>query len=266
MNWLNKAKILVGVLSGIGLFASCSSDTEELLNESGTGFVSFSIQANAGFQTTRAIDENDYENVDNYTVQIWEGEDLFNEYTPGNIPSSLKLDAGTYIVKAFSGEDLTASTEYMYVAGESEVTVAAGESKTAKIVCTPACAKVTIDFDKEMDTYFKDYSVSLQTKALNTSTYIWEKENTDPVYLKVEDKESVSMKINLTNKEGKTITQDYSYSLSPKQAFTLHVKPQVKEPGDTGLGIVIEIDEGTNEPTEIEIDIPSNWIDDTTNK
>jgi len=266
MNWLNKAKILVGVLSGIGLFASCSSDTEELLNESGTGFVSFSIQANTGFQTTRAIDENDYENVDNYTVQIWEDEDLFNEYTPGNIPSSLKLDAGTYTVKAFCGEDLAASTESIYVVGESDVTLAAGETQTATIVCTPVCAKVTVDFDKELATYFNDYSVSFQTKALDQMTYIWKKEYTDPVYLKVDDNESVTMNIELTNKEGKKVNQDYSHSLSPKQAFTLHVKPQVKEPGDTGLGIVIEIDEGTNEPTEIEIDIPSNWIDDTTNE
>lgn len=266
MNRSGKIKRLLCVLSGIALFSSCTSDSEEIIGDTGKGYISLSIQADAGFQMTRAVSEDDYEDVDNYTVQVWDGEELFNEYTPGNIPSSLKLNVGTYTIKAFSGENLTASTDYMYVTGESTVTLAAGETKTTEIVCTPACAKVTIDFDKEMATYFKDYSVSFKTKALDKSTYIWEKADTEPVYLKVEDNESVSMTIQLTNKEGKQTSQSYSHKLSPKQAFTLHVKPQVKEPGDTGLGIVIEIDEGTNKPTEIEIDIPSNWVDDTTNE
>ena len=262
MNWLNKAKSLVCILFGIGIFTSCSSDTEELLTENGIGFVSLSIQADAGFQTTRAIKEDDYTNTNNYDVQILEDGEVIHSYEAGKIPSTVKLDAGTYSIKAFYGEDLAASTESMYVVGESEVTLAANETKTAKIVCTPTCAKVTIDFDKELATYFNDYSVSFKTKALDQTTYIWEKEFTDPVYLKVDNNESVTMAIQLTNKEGEQTSQSYSHKLSPKQAFTLHVKPQVKEPGDTGFGIVIEIDEGTNDPTEIEIDIPSNWVDD----
>ncbi len=267
MYWSGKIKRLLWVLSGIAVFSSCTSDSEEIIGDIGNGYISLSIQADAGFQPTRAIGEDDYKDIANYTVEIWDGEELFNTYAPGKIPASLKLDAGTYTIKAFSGENLTASTDYMYVAGESKITLTAGETKTVEIPCQPACAKVTIDFDKEMATYFKDYSVSFKTKALDKSTYIWEKADTEPVYLKVEDNESVSMTIQLTNKEGQQIpSQSYSHKLSPKQAFTLHVKPQVKEPGDTGLGIVIEIDEGTNNPTEIEIDIPSNWVDDTTNE
>ena len=107
MNWLNKAKILVGVLSGIGLFASCSSDTEELLNESGTGFVSFSIQANAGFQTTRAADESAYEDLADYTVQILKDGVVVNncEWAGNALPSELvELDNGSYTLKAFAGE------------------------------------------------------------------------------------------------------------------------------------------------------------------
>ena len=262
MRQIKRLKAFVCALAGTALLSACSSEADEIINEAGKGYVSLSVQADAGFQTTRAASEEAYEDVNNYTVQIWKGEDLFNEYKP--IPSTLKLDAGTYTVKAFYGENLTASTEYMYVAGESEVTLAAGETKTAKVVCTPACAKVTIDFEKAMATYFSDYSVSFKTKALDESTYIWEKANTDPVYLKVDNNESVTMAIKLPPKEGQPFSKSYSQTLSPKQAFTLHVKPQVKEPGETGLGITITIDEGTNDPIEIEIDIPSNWIDDTT--
>ena len=266
MRRIKKLKTLVYALMGTTLISACSSDADDVISEAGKGYVSLSVQADAGFQTTRAVNESDYTNTNNYAIQILKGEETIREYNAGNIPSSVKLDAGTYTVKAFCGEDLAASTESIYVVGESDVTLAAGETQAATIVCTPVCAKVTVDFDTELDTYFNDYSVSFQTKALDQMTYIWKKEYTDPVYLKVDDNESVTMNIELTNKEGKKVNQDYSHSLSPKQAFTLHVKPQVKEPGDTGLGIVIEIDEGTNEPTEIEIDIPSNWIDDTTNE
>ena len=88
MRQIKRLKAFVCALAGTALLSACSSEADEIINEAGKGYVSLSVQADAGFQTTRAASEEAYEDVNNYTVQIWKGEDLFNEYKP--IPSTLK--------------------------------------------------------------------------------------------------------------------------------------------------------------------------------
>ena len=84
------------------------------------------------------------------------------------------------------------------------------------------------------------------------------KNDTDPVYLKVNDKESVSMKINLVKlSDGTSSEIDKVYELSPKQAMTLKLAPVVTQ--DEGqLGITINIDETTNDH-EMDITVPGEW-------
>ena len=82
MRQIKRLKAFVCALAGTALLSACSSEADEIINEAGKGYVSLSVQADAGFQTTRAASEEAYEDVNNYTVQIWKGEDLFNEYKP----------------------------------------------------------------------------------------------------------------------------------------------------------------------------------------
>lgn len=260
MNWLNKAKILVGVLSGIGLFASCSSDTEELLNESGTGFVSFSIQANAGFQTTRAASE-DYEDVNNYTVQILQGNKIVGdscEWEYSKLPDEIELPNGEYTLKAFYGKEEAISSTAPYVEGTKDFEVSSNLQKV-EVSCKPTSAKVSVEFDEKMDEYFSDYSVSITTKAL-TKGQTWGKDDSEDIYyLKVEEKEQIKMEISLTNKETEeSFKSTKTYTVSPGDYKNYTIAPKASESDDGSLSITISFkDDTTNH--EVDITIPADW-------
>ena len=251
------AKILLCFFSGVTLF-SCSSDEAELQLSEGTGYVSFNLKTNTSFQS-RAVSESDYQNLSNYTVQILkDGKVVDNMEWKGNaIPSDMiELSSGAYVLKAFCGdENFTASKSAMYVEGKKTFNID-NNQVTATVTCKPVCGKVTVNFDSEMAKYFNDYSITFKTKALGDMNISWAKDDTDPIYMKVENQESISAVYRLTDKQGKSTTINRTYVLSPQQHLNLNVVPDVS----TGeLGITIVIDESTNDKP-IDIIIPSDWI------
>lgn len=244
-----------------GLFiTSCSSSEDP--QSSGEGWLSLKVQTDAGFQS-RALDESEYRELSNYTVQLLKDGEVQTGWTwnYADIPASLKVSAGNYQLKAFYGEDTPASTQSMYVEGVSETLNITGTEEgvqTLSTVCKPVCAKVTVDFAEDMSEYFSDYSVAVSTQALGDQTFVWEKEDVDPVYLKVNDKEQVSMVITLVKLSNSTSsTIEKVYELSPKQAMTLKISPVV-EGNEGNLGITITIDESTNDH-EMDITVPGEW-------
>lgn len=251
---------------GLGLLSSCSSDTEDALEATGTGLISFQVTTDTGFQT-RAVSEADYKNRDNYTVQLFKDGSQLNEWKYTALPSELKVDAGTYHLKAFYGQDVAASTTSMYVEGVGEdVAVAANleTPTTLSVACKPACAKVVVDFDKEnLDKYFSDYSVTFKTKALGSDPFVWTKTATDPVYLKVEQNESVTAVITGKYKDSSSADAsiEKTYTLSPAGGLTLAVGIAGDATGSISLNITV--DDKTND-IEQDIEVPSDWVTDET--
>ena len=166
-NMVNMRMWWGGCLLCAGAFvASCSSDEDVLA--SGEGTIAFDVQADTGFRS-RALDEADYKELDNYTVQLLGNSGVEQEWSYAELPSKVTVPAGTYQVKAFYGEDVPASTETMYVEGLSgDVTVdgTEAEATSVKVVCRPVCAKVTVKFADTMSQYFSDWSVTFKTVAL----------------------------------------------------------------------------------------------------
>ncbi len=245
------------------LFSSCTSDSEPEIN-SGVGGITLTLKTDGGFQSTKAVNEADYKETSDYQVQIYKDgisspvkdvtyQELVSEINADEL-KRLRLGNGAYTLKAFKGEDKAASTSTMYVYGEQSFSVN-NDFETVEVTCKPVCARVKVVFDSSMATYFSDYSVVFETKAMGETTYTWKKAQEDAVYLKVDEKESVKATINLTNTSGKTSTIDKTYTLSPKQALIINVKPVVKS---GSIGIEISIDESTND-IPVDIEIPSDW-------
>lgn len=261
LNMFGMKMLFLSSLLLAGLFiTSCSSSEDP--QSSGESLVSLKVQTDAGFQS-RIVDESGYSDLNNYTVQLLKDGEVQTNWiwNYAEIPSSIKVSAGNYQLKAFYGEDSPASTQSMYVEGVSEILNVTGteeDVQTLSVVCKPVCAKVIVTFAKDMDTYFSDYSVTIKTQALGEESFVWRKNDTDPVYLKVNDNESVSMDINLVKiSDGTSSTINKVYDLSPKQAMTLNLAPVVTQ--DEGqLGITIEIDEKTNDH-EMDITVPGDW-------
>lgn len=249
-------------LMGAGaLMASCSSENDA--QPSGEGTISLNVTAETGFQS-RALVEADYQNLNNYTVQLIKGGDAVNTWNYAELPSAMKVEAGDYQVKAFYGEDKPASTETMYVEGVTNVTVSpAAEAdaapQTISVTCKPVCAKVIVKFADNMGEYFSDYSVSFKTVALGDATFVWNKTATDPVYLKVNQNESVSVTISaVRSSAGSPTTVAKTYVMSPQDGMTINVAPVV--PSEEGnITISVEIDTTTND-IEQDIEVPGDWV------
>lgn len=249
-------------LMGAGaLMASCSSENDA--QPSGEGTISLNVTAETGFQS-RALDESDYQNLNNYTVQLIKKSAVLNTWNYADLPSSIKVDAGDYQVKAFYGEDQAVSRESMYVEGVTDVTVtpSTGEeaaTQTVSVTCKPVCAKVSVKFADSMSEYFSDYYVTFKTTALGDETFVWSKTDTDPAYLKVEENESVSVTISTTKiSDSSQSTTDKTYTMSPQTGLTINVSPKAPD-AEGNISISVEIDTSTVDH-EQDIEVPNDWI------
>lgn len=259
MRRIKKLKTLVYALMGTTLISACSSDADDVISEAGKGYVSLSVQADAGFQTTRAASE-DYEDVNNYTVQILQNDKVVDtcEWQYDEVPNEIELPNGDYTLKAFYGKNEAVSSEAPYVEGMEDFTVS-GNLQNVKVSCKPTSAKVSVEFDEKMDEYFSDYSVSITTKAL-TKGQTWEKDDSEDIYyLKVEEKEQIKMEISLTNKETEeSFKSTKTYTVSPSDYKNYTIAPKASESDDGSLSITISFkDETTNH--EVDITIPADW-------
>ena len=260
---MKKQKLLLGAFCCLaGLLSACAGDDEGLTpGATGEGTLALNVQAQTSFQT-KALDEAEYKDIDNYTVELYSGSELYRSWTPNEaLPTTLKVPAGTYTLKAYYGEDVAASTEKMYVEGTSDPVTVSGddtEQQTLSVTCEPTCAKVTVQFAPEMDDYFSDYSIDFHTIALGSSTFTWAKDATDPVYLKVNENETITAQIALVkSSDGTRSTLEKTYTLSPNTGKTIKVSPIANATGDVGISITI--DDSTHD-TEIDIEIPQEWI------
>lgn len=255
--WKGMAAALAGGL----LLCACSSEEEAALTAEGKGLVKIGLSADTGFSTqTKAVDESSYRNTDNYTVQIikkGDAESVIGTYTGAEIPSELiELSNGSYYVKAFYGTDAAASTTAMYVEGTKDFDINSDQVTDVTVSCAPVCAKVTVKYEG-MEDYFADWRADFKTEALGETVFPLYKNVTDPLYLKVNNNESVSVTFSLTNKESKITTIPKTYTMNPNEALNITVKPAAPENGN--LGISITIDSSTNDET-VDIEIPSDWI------
>lgn len=251
--------IFIGLSCLATMLGACSSEEEGRLT-GGTATLALKVQTETSFQT-KALNEEEYKNIDNYTVELYSGDELYQKWDPTQEkhPSSLSVPAGTYYIKAYYGEDVAASTDKMYVEGTGNpVTVEANGEQTLSVVCKPTCAKVTVNFSAEMANYFNDYSVVFKTVALGSGSFPWTKTNTNPVYLKVHENEMITADITLVKTSGEQTIVTKTYTLSPNKGLNIHVAPVVQD--TTGnIGITIEIDTSTNDH-DVDIEVPHDWI------
>ena len=238
-------------------FSSCSSQSDETV-PSDQGVISLSITANTAF--TRAVSESSYSNVDNYTIQILDDAgDPVQEFAYAEKPERISLKNGTYTLKAFYGTESDASRDGFYVEGNTSFNID-GNVQQVTVACKPTCGKVIVNFASEMAEYFSNYSVVYETVALKTaqSTAIWQKDDTEPWYLKVDKKgEAVKATIHFTRlSDNKSASVEKTYTMAPGKSWTLNIAPQDNN-GD--LGIQITVDESTDDEI-IDIEVPSEWV------
>ena len=77
------------------------------------------------------------------------------------MPSSIELPNGNYIIEAFSTIDFpNAEFESPYYSGSTDFEVTGGNTTNVDIECVLSNVKVSVNFDSDFDVHFKDYKVT----------------------------------------------------------------------------------------------------------
>lgn len=264
MKYLNFLRTYVCLLLGFAAFTACTSEEDEALIPEGKGYVKLSLNADTGFQT-KAVDESEYTQLDNYTVQILKDGKVVDgmEWNYADMPTELiELTNGGYELKAFYGEEynVPSTRDGLYMEGIKTFNVN-GDQQSLTVECKPVQAKIQVNFDSKMANYFSDYYVTFETEALgNENKALWEKDDTSPLYLKVNaNGEGVVATFTLNKITGGQATVDpKTYTLKPLDFQTINIAPVVES--NTGnVGISITINKDTNDEN-VNIEIPTEWL------
>lgn len=260
MKYLNFLRTYVCLLLGFAAFTACTSEEDDALIPEGKGYVKLSLNADTGFQT-KAVDESEYANKNNYTVQILKDGKVVSgcEWKYSEMPPFTELQNGTYTLSAFIGD----STKATYIDDlcflGSKSFVVKNDSAQVSVDCKPNSARINVVFGEEMEKYFSSYEVKINTVALSKlgTPFTWGKDKTGPVYFKVNKNETVNFAVQLTKTDGtKAEDKTFSYPLNPGNAKKITLTPNVTS---GSFELTIKIDETVVDHI-VDIEVPSDWV------
>ncbi|WP_303644100.1 DUF4493 domain-containing protein, partial [uncultured Parabacteroides sp.] len=242
-------------------FFSCDSDR---LNGGGSiGMMSLNLTADTtnikgGALSTKAGNVlEDFEDVDEYMVQIFQESDTLTSSLYKDFPEELEIKEGSYTLRASKGENLPAAYDNPYFEGSTDFVIKKDMKTPLEVTCTMANARVYAEYSEDFLKAYSDYSVLLKTSYLDGAFTI-AKGETRGAYLQVEKEGTpLSVAISLmreTWKEPKVYTvTNPSITIKPKESVTLKFATDGKT-GD-GLELSIELDDSMEE-AELEFGIP----------
>lgn len=243
-----------------GLF-SCDSDR---LNGGGSiGKLSLNLAADTanikgGTLSTKTVNVlADFEDVDNYTVQIFQGSDTLKSALYKDFPGELEIKEGAYTLRASKGANLPAAFDNPYFEGSTDFVVKKDMKTPLEVTCTMANARIYAEYSEDFLKAYSDYSVSLKTSSMD-DVFTISKGETRGAYLQVA-KEGTPLSIAITlmrenweKPEVYTVT-DPTITLKPKESVLLKFSTDGKT-GD-GLDLSIELDDSMEE-ADLEFGIP----------
>lgn len=267
------ATMFCAMLAMGALTVSCSSE-DEAVTQGTSGQASIMIDLSSDLSYSRAIDESEYMNTQNYEVSMYKGDEpVFENTLYKDLELTQKVDFNTnYTLTAEYGEDVAYGYDKLYVKGSQTFSVPQGDTKEVSILCKPANAKLILkyaglgDSDKFED-YFQDCQVSVKTQYMDEAFSMAKADAGKELYLKTGDEGTeVNLSFTITDLEGETATiesEDFettkTIKLKPGVAYTLTIKPNQVDVDGGKLGMDITVDDGVTEE-DVTITVPGDFL------
>lgn len=267
------ATMFCAMLAMGALTVSCSSE-DEAVSQGASGQASIMIDLSSDLSYSRAIDESEYMNTQNYEVSMYKGDEpVFENTLYKDLELTQKVDFNTnYTLTAEYGEDVAYGYDKLYVKGSQTFSVPQGDTKEVSILCKPANAKLILkyaglgDSDKFED-YFQDCQVSVKTQYMDEAFSMAKADAGKELYLKTGDEGTeVNLSFTITDLEGETATiesEDFettkTIKLKPGVAYTLTIKPNQVDVDGGKLGMDITVDDGVTEE-DVTITVPGDFL------
>lgn len=163
-------KVLIALIMLAVVGWSCNSrDDIDYGLESKDGVGELSINLNAQITTFKSALLKANIDPSTFKVQIFDAENnvvrSFNKYS--EMPAQFELKAGSYTVKAFSGDQQEAAFNAPYYVGEKAFAIAKEQTTTVDLTCTMGNMAVTIAYTDLFKTAVKDYTVTVSNGTGN---------------------------------------------------------------------------------------------------
>lgn len=240
-----------------------SCENEDTGYSKGHGEVYLQLKADTTLSVspaTKAADEFDrFKNVNNYSVEISQGEKVITSYEKySDIPVSVELEAGTYQLKAFLGELVPAKFDAPYFAGSTKFLVEANKKTSASVTCALANTKVSVSYSDDFKEAYPSYSLSMTT-AHTSSALVFGKDETRSAYFQADSTgQKLNLSMSLTSLENKKTTFTPSaITIKPRE----DVKLLFKTDGEAVSGVKLEITiDGSTADTTVNVDVPDYML------
>lgn len=205
-------------------FTSCSADdiAKKGNNQGPPGFVSVNLNADTAFVATKA--SPDPEKPDEYQIRILQEDQVITSFSVADMPEKIALDPGEYTAKASWGELLPAAFESLYMEGTAAFSIKEGATEQIVLNCTPANAKVTVDYTADFKQVYSDYSVSMTTAHTGSSPLKFRKDEQRAAYFQANAAgEPLKLEMNL-QAAGKNYNFTDGITVKPRDFVRLHFR------------------------------------------
>ncbi|MDO5569918.1 MAG: DUF4493 domain-containing protein [Bacteroidales bacterium] len=256
---------LIKLFVACGIFCYSLTGCQQEIDEAnyGQGKFMLDLRTDVTFkETTKSIDQSLYQNINNYTVQLLKGVNVVKTFVYGDMPLLNDLDAGSYTIKAYYGDNVGAGYDKLYVEGSQDFTLANAETKQIGFTCVPANVKVNVMYTDDFSTYFNDCAVDFKTSSLTTAFRMNMSDFSKDLYLKAgKTSENLNLSIILTDKLGNLLTPvTAQLSIKARDFLTITLKPNVTDVvGGAISGITITVNSNTVDE-DINITIPDEYL------
>lgn len=257
---MNRSCKLVSVFACVAFFCiSCGKDAfdygkgELVANE---GEIEFCLDA--AYSTVTKGDSEDLNlDVNEFTVEIFNSAnvkikkwDKFSDVSGQKV----KLNTGTYKVKAFYGDSTATGFDAVYFAGSSSFQVEGQTTKTISVTCKQANVKMKINWGDQLVADYSDYTVKAYRPGYADSlTFI--KTETKCGYIPAGD---IRLRIYLTGKDGSIRAYSPAAITCAANDFitlTINTKPEATNE----VSVTFSIDSATDDKT-VTITIPAALV------
>lgn len=262
---MKKYAFVFSLLVALTAMTSCSNDAE---NGEMTGKGTIFLDLSPDLSYSRAFDEEAYTNTANYQVVLGktEGGEPIYSGPYSEIPVKNKVESGvSYTVTASYGEDVAAGYDKLYVKGSQTFAVAEGDTKEINVLCTPANARLKLDYSNDFTSYYSDCQVSVKTDFMEEAWTMGIADEGKELFLKTGDTGTKAiLSLQILDLDGNPVTVDgmmttKELNMSPRDSYTVTIKPNVTEIEGGKMGISVSIDDGVTEDN-ININVPGDLI------
>lgn len=161
-------RILYIILASAAMISTGCND-KVIMSREGEGSVSFELSCDSGYIQVKA---GENVSADDLMITVTRVEDGWTRSYGrfGDMPETIELGSGRYIVEAVSAESFPAAFDQPVCGGESEFSVSAGQMTSVKITCTLRNMKVTLN---PTENFLKEFSEFTVTVSNGEGTLIW---------------------------------------------------------------------------------------------